>query len=146
MVTMIIIIFLGRHILPTAMPLLFAAIKFYHPTDAYKFRPVRVAYLCGRVRDSGTACRMRNMLNTFSGLPCSRCLVRTGTPLEEEAWTARTTNKSNSISFWAQKRAALAEIECKRMPATDGSTDIKFNLGSSFAAASLFAVSFAFAN
>lgn len=26
---------------------LFAAIKFYHPTDAYKFRPVRVAYLCG---------------------------------------------------------------------------------------------------
>jgi len=45
---------------------LFAAIKFYHPTDAYKFRPVRVAYLCGAQRP---ACRMRNMLNTSGGPP-----------------------------------------------------------------------------
>jgi len=40
---------------------LFAAIKFYHPTDAYKFRPVRVAYLCGAQRP---ACRMRNIEGT----------------------------------------------------------------------------------
>lgn len=89
---------------------------------------------------------MRNMLNTFSGTSILRAATLLARPSwQEEAWTARTANKSDSISFRAQKRSGLGR-NGMQTDAGDGRRDIKFNLGSSFAAASLFAVSFAFAN
>lgn len=102
--------------MPTSTPLLFAAIKFYRPTDAYKFGACHSGslriFMCHAVPRWLAMCRIRNMLTTSPCRPELKPEAQAEAEAESQAEFEATAESESGIRACLDALKALSCAFC----------------------------------